>query len=165
MDSFNDNNSPTKVADVDKKVLLHSLSKKLITMTQDLPELNELDYSINKHERRVTLSIGFKPVIKASQKFDLSPIFVSENAKIDPDDFVHGGQHGVRKHTHHDQCRFSMNQEREPQVKGKSLAGIPLSSRPEFNVRFGSSTKAEQFEKLPSAIAELDSGFNKPEPQ
>ena len=59
----------------DKKFLLQMVTRKIFRLTQDLQELDILDYNFSKNAKRVTLSIGFKEDIKDHQKFDLSPMF------------------------------------------------------------------------------------------
>ena len=56
MNSSMEKSYPAKLAEDHKKHLLHKVSKKIFTITKDLPELDVLDYNISKTERRVTLS-------------------------------------------------------------------------------------------------------------
>ena len=49
------------MSDDDQKILLlHTVSRKVIEMTGELPGLEVLDFNISKTAKRVTLSIGYK---------------------------------------------------------------------------------------------------------
>ena len=107
MAKFLSQSSPT-----DKKCLLEIVTRKIFRLTQDLQELDILDYNISKNAKRVTLSVGFKENIQNHQKFDLSSMFTFGNDNIGTE--VYNGCH-IRNgnHTPHAECQFSKDQDRD----------------------------------------------------
>ena len=70
-----------KTAEDQKILLLNTVSKKVIEMTQKFPELNVLDYNISKSDRKMSFSAGYKQEVKPQQKFNLSPLFLDVNER------------------------------------------------------------------------------------
>ena len=67
-----------KTEDDQKILLLHTVSKKVIEMTRELPGLDVLDFNLSKSSKKVTLSIGYKEA-KPLKKLDLSEVLGFDN--------------------------------------------------------------------------------------
>ena len=55
----------------EKIPLLYTVSRKIIDMSNELLELEVLDFNISKTDKRVTLSIGYKKETTNQTRFDL----------------------------------------------------------------------------------------------
>ena len=115
----------------DKKYLLEIVARKILRLTQDLKELDILDYSINKNAKRVTLSVGFKENIQTHQKFDLSSLFTFGNDNIGTE--AYNGCH-IRNssYTPQAECQFSKDQDNSFE---HTNGNTPVGKRPEFNTK------------------------------
>ena len=112
-----------KTEEDQKILLLHTVSKKVIEMTRELPGLDILDFNLSKTSKKVTLSIGYKDS-KPQKKLDLSEVLgfdsveprhnMANNQDFQPD---------LTCEIHHQKCPFSKlqdNNQRE-QEKGSML--------------------------------------------
>ena len=81
MNSFAKESNSADMTDANKRHLLHSVNKKISLLTQTLPELDILDFNLNKSEKRSTLSVSYKPSFKENKRFDLSPLFTYDKMR------------------------------------------------------------------------------------
>ena len=129
--------NPVKSEDDQKILLLHTVSRKVIEMTRELPGLDVLDFNLSKSTRKVTLSIGYKEA-KPVQKLDLSEVLGFQS--IDPNKLTTTQDFQPNKECeiHHQECPFSKLQDKEHLDTEKTKYRVPLSDRPEFNAEFHS---------------------------
>ena len=126
------------MSDDDQKILLlHTVSRKVIEMTGELPGLEVLDFNISKTAKRVTLSIGFKEA-KPVKKFDLSELLEFENVAPAQQMNSQGFQPNMECEIHGKNCPFSQLPCKEDLEAEKPKQKIPLSDRKEFNGGFPS---------------------------
>ena len=121
-----------KTAEDQKILLLHTVSKKVIEMTRELPGLDILDFNLSKTSKKVTLSIGYKDS-KPQKKLDLSEVLgldsveprhnMANNQDFQPD---------LTCEIHHQKCPFSKLQDNEYLDTEKQKHRVPLNERPEF---------------------------------
>ena len=168
-----ENSNPAKIAEDQKILLLHIVSKKVVEMTRELPGLDILDFNISKTSKRVTLSIGYKQEFKPQQKFDLSNIFVHDPV---------GPQHNIAKHQdfqpdqgllniHHKDSTYQdiqANQEcntRHQECKERCNYRVPMCDRREFSEEPKSPHEEDMpgLEIMQSEIVKLLTDLNKPE--
>ena len=69
MASHMEKSNLVKTAEDQKILLLSTVSKKAVEMTQEFPELNVLDYNISKTDRKMSFSTGYKQEVKPHKKF------------------------------------------------------------------------------------------------
>ena len=151
MATFLDQNSPP-----DKKYLLEIVNRKILRLTQDLKELDILDYSINKNEKRVTLSVGFKENIQTHQKFDLSSLFTFGNDNIGTEVY-NGCDIGKSSHTPHAACQFSKDQDNSFEHTNDNT---PVGKRPEFNTKLDPAETYDFSNTVPRKCPDLYSSIN-----
>ena len=127
------------MSDDDQKILLlHTVSRKVIEMTGELPGLDVLDFNISKSAKKVTLSIGYKEA-KPVKKFDLSEILEFDN--VAPEQKMtnsQGFQPNMECEIHGQNCPFSKLPNKEELEAEKPKHKVPLTDRPEFNGGFPS---------------------------
>ena len=129
--------NPVKSEDDQKILLLHTVSRKVIEMTRELPGLDVLDFNLSKSTRKVTLSIGYKEA-KPQKKLDLSEVLgfhsIDPNKLTNTQDF----QPNMECEIHQQKCPFSKLPDKEYLDTEKPKFRVPLSERPEFNEEFHS---------------------------
>ena len=117
----------------DRKVLLlHTVSKKVIEMTRELPGLDVLDFNLSKSSKRVTLSIGYKDS-KPQKKLDLSEVLGFNS--VGPGQNITNNQDfqpSMECKIHRQQCPFSKFPDKENLDTEKQKHRVPLYERPEF---------------------------------
>ena len=119
-----------------KILLLHTVSRKVIEMTGELPGLDVLDFNISKSAKKVTLSIGYKEA-KPVKKFDLSEILEFDNvAPAQQMTNSQGFQPNMECEIHGQNCPFSKLPNKEELEAEKPKHKVPLTNRPEFNGGF-----------------------------
>ena len=102
-----------KTEDDQKILLLHTVSRKVIEMTRELPGLDVLDFNLSKSSRKLTLSIGYKEA-KPQQKLDLSEVLGFDSVPpaqnmTNSQDF----QPNVECEIHQQKCPFSKLPDKE----------------------------------------------------
>ena len=126
------------MSDDDQKILLlHTVSRKVIEMTGELPGLEVLDFSISKTSKRVTLSIGYKEA-KPVQKLDLSEVLGFDNGAPEQMTNSQGFQPNMKCEIHGQNCPFSKLPSKEELEAERPKHKVPLTDRPEFNGGFPS---------------------------
>ena len=130
--------NPVKSEDDQKILLLHTVSRKVIEMTRELPGLDVLDFNLSKSSRKVTLSIGYKEA-KPQQKLDLSEVLGFDSVPpaqnmTNSQDF----QPNMECEIHQQKCPFSNLPNKEYLDTEKQKHRVPLNERPEFNTEFHS---------------------------
>ena len=116
----------------EKIPLLNTVSRKIIDMSNELPGLDVLDFTISKNDHRVTLSIGYKKEKQQQTRFDLSDLFVKSPAKTDNMPTYQESQPGQGLVQVHDKnCPCSTNM--APLYKDEQQGRKPMSERPEFS--------------------------------
>ena len=130
--------NPVKSEDDQKILLLHTVSRKVIEMTRELPGLDVLDFNLSKSARKVTLSIGYKEA-KPQQKLDLSEVLGFDSVPpaqnmTNSQDF----QPNMECEIHQQECPFSKLPDKEYLDTEKPKSRVPLNERPEFNAELHS---------------------------
>ena len=95
-------------------------------MTQQCPEFDVLDYSINKTERRMTFSTSYKRDFSSPRKFDLSPLFIAERNR----------QHTPRGNAyfrHKDRQSFERNQDVNSLKEEHNKPSYPMDLKPNYD--------------------------------
>ena len=148
------------MSDDDQKILLlHTVSRKVIEMTGELPGLEVLDFNISKTAKRVTLSIGYKEA-KPVKKFDLSELLEFKNvAPAQQMTNSQGFQPNMECEIHGQNCPFSKHPNKEDLEAEKPKHKIPLSERPEFNGGF----PAPGLDKMQQEIVRILTDFHQRE--
>ena len=121
-----------KTAEDQKILLLHTVSRKVIEMTKELPGLDILDFNFSKTSKKVTLSIGYKDP-KPPKKFDLSEVLMLD--QMEPRDNMatyQNFQPDQECKIHHKECPFSTLQDKEDLDTEKPKNRMPMTQRPEF---------------------------------
>ena len=127
-----------KSEDDQKILLLHTVSRKVIEMTRELPGLDVLDFNLSKSSKKVTLSIGYKEA-KPLKKLDLSEVLGFDN--VAPEHKMTNSQDfkpNMECEIHQQNCPFSKLPNKEYLDPEKPKHKIPLNDRPEFNEGFHS---------------------------
>ena len=116
----------------EKLPLLNTVSRKIIDMSNELPGLDVLDFTISKTDQRVTLSIGYKKEKPHQTRFDLSNLFVkSPVAETDNTPTCQESQPSQGLVQVHDRnCPCSTNM--ATLYKDEQEVKMPMSNRPEF---------------------------------
>ena len=127
-----------KTAEDQKILLLHTVSKKVIEMTKELPGLDILDFNLSKTSKKVTLSIGYKDS-KPQKKLDLSEVLGFDSVEprhnmTNNQDF----QPSMECEIHQQRCPFSKLPDEEYLDTERQKHRVPLNDRPEFNEEFHS---------------------------
>ena len=121
-----------KTAEDQKILLLHTVSKKVIEMTKELPGLDILDFNLSKTSKKVTLSIGYKDS-KPQKKLDLSEVLGLDS--IEPKHNMTNNQDfqpDLTCEIHNQKCPFSKLQDKDYLDTEKQKHRVPLNERPEF---------------------------------
>ena len=127
-----DRSNLVKTADDQKILLLHTVSKKVMEMTRDLPGLDILDFNVNKNSKKVTLSIGFKET-KPQKQLDLTEVLGLDQIETRHNRPTYQNFQSVpRCEVHDKECPFSKIQDTEYLDTEKPKNRVPLTERPEF---------------------------------
>lgn len=143
------------MADGDKKYCLQKMGRSMIKMTEN-PEFNVLDYSINKSERRMTFSTGYKQEVKPQQKFTLSPLFVDVHDRQN----VHGGCEYHNRYPDHQS--FAKNQDVDSLKDVKTRVSTPMRFKPGLLKTFDATVGTDQADIVPTESYQPHSLLNKP---
>ena len=119
-----------KTEEDQKLLLLHTVSKKVIEMTRDLPGLDILDFNVNKTSRKVTLSIGYK-ASKPQKTLDLTEVLDFDNMGPRNSMATHKDFQLPDCEIHNKECPFSKHQDTYPDTEKPKGRGL-LNNRPEF---------------------------------
>ena len=132
MASNMDKSNLVKTADDQKILLLHTVSKKVMEMTRDLPGLDILDFNVNKNSKKVTLSIGFKET-KPQRQLDLTEVLGLDQVETRHNRPTYQDFQSVPGcEIHNKECPFSETQDTEYLDTEKPKNRVPLTDRPEF---------------------------------
>ena len=127
-----DRSNLVKTADDQKILLLHTVSKKVMEMTRDLPGLDVLDFNVNKNSKKVTLSIGFKET-KPQRQLDLTEVLGFDQMETTNNKPTYQNFQSVpRCEVHGKECPFSKIQDTDNLDTEKPKNRVPLTERPEF---------------------------------
>ena len=145
-----------KTAEDQKILLLNTVSKKVIEMTQKFPELNVLDYNISKSDRKMSFSAGYKQEVKPQQKFNLSPLFLDVNERQN----VH---RECRFNTGYpDHQSFAKSQNFDSLKDKKIGASTPMGIRPGLIKKFDTTVATDKADILTAKSDQLHPLHNTP---